>query len=129
MNPASPHRHPLQPAAAVVAALFGLVTIAAGGRVLLGWSDPGYVVFRPLLIYNTAMGLAYVAAGLAIWRGLEPGRKASAAIVVLNLIVLAAIVFLYASGSAIAIDSVRAMAFRTAVWLGLWLAMGRMRPR
>jgi hypothetical protein len=128
MSSASPHRHPLQPAAAVVAVLFGLVTIAAGGRVLMGWSDPGYVVFRPLLIYNTTMGLAYVAAGLAIWRSLELGRKASAAIFVLNVIVLVAVVFLYASGTAVAIDSVRAMSFRTVVWLGLWLATGRMRP-
>jgi hypothetical protein len=70
---------------AVVAAVFGLATIVAGGRVLTGWSDPGYVVYRPLLIYNTAMGVAYLAAG-----------------------------------SSVAIDSLRAMTFRTAVWLALF---------
>ena len=30
--------------AALVAVLFGLATLLAGGRVLMGYSDPGYVV-------------------------------------------------------------------------------------
>ena len=51
----------------LVAALFGIATIFAGTRVLLG-SDPGYIVFRPLLIYNTAMGIVYVAAAIIAWR-------------------------------------------------------------
>ena len=108
---------------AVVAVVFGLATIVAGGRVLTGWSDPGYVVFRPLLIYNTAMGLAYLAAGVAIWRSLPAGRIAAAAIFVLNLVVLGAIVFLYAAGGLVAIDSLRAMTFRTAVWLALFVGL------
>ena len=53
-----------------VAALFGVATIFAGGRVLLG-SDPGYVVFRPLLIYNTIMGVFYIAAAFTIWISIQ----------------------------------------------------------
>lgn len=106
--------------AAIVAVVFGLATIAAGGRVLTG-SDPGYIVFRPLLIYNTVMGVAYLSAGVAIWRSAHRGQYAAAAIFVLNLIVLGAIVLLYAAGRAIAVDSLGAMTFRTAVWLGLFL--------
>lgn len=56
----------IQGGLALVAALFGLATIIAGARVLAG-SDPGYIVFRPLLLYNTAMGFAYVAAGVIAW--------------------------------------------------------------
>ncbi len=48
---------------AAVAVLFGIATVVAGTRVLSG-SDPGYLVFRPLLIFNTAMGVAYLAAGV-----------------------------------------------------------------
>jgi len=47
--------------AAVAAVIFGLATVTAGGRVLLGYSEPGYVVYQPLLIYNTLMGFVYVA--------------------------------------------------------------------
>ncbi len=110
----------VQALAAGVAVLFGVATLFAGGRVLLG-SDPGYVVFRPLLFYNTAMGVAYVLTGVAIWRCLARGRLAAGAIFVLNLLVLAGIVLVYRSGGAVAVDSLRAMTLRTVVWLALFL--------
>jgi hypothetical protein len=102
-----------------VAVLFGLLTIFAGTRVLLG-SDPGYLVFRPLLIYNAAMGVVYVAAGIIARRNIRQGMYVAAAIFVLNLIVLTTIFFLYTEGNAIAVDSLRAMSLRTAVWLALF---------
>lgn len=108
--------------AAAVAMLFGVATLFAGTRVLLG-ADPGYVVFRPLLIYNTTMGVAYVIAGVMIWRRLARGRYAAGAIFLLNLLVLAGIVALYRSGGAVAVDSLRAMTFRTVVWLVLFFVV------
>ncbi len=107
---------------AAVAVLFGVATIFAGGRVLLG-ADPGYVVFRPLVIFNTAMGAAYLAAGITAWRSVNTGRRAAGAIFLLNLLVLAAILVIYRSGGAVAVDSLRAMTFRTVVWLVLFLAV------
>ena len=112
----------VQRIAAVVAVAFGVATLVAGGRVLAG-ADPGYVVYRPLLIYNTLMGLAYVAAGVTIWFSRPRGKYAAFAIFVCNLLVLLGVVFLYADGGAIAIDSVRAMAFRTFVWLALFVVL------
>jgi hypothetical protein len=112
----------IQGVLALAAALFGLATIIAGSRVLTG-SDPGYIVFRPLLIYNTAMGIAYVAAGVIAWRNLDRGKYAAATIFVLNLLVLGATGYLYAAGSAVAIDSLHAMIFRTVAWLVLFLGM------
>ena len=103
-----------------VAVLFGLLTIFAGTRVLLG-SNPGYIVFRPLLIYNTAMGIVYVAAGIIAWRNIKQGMYVAAAIFVLNLIVLTTIFFLYIEGNSIAIDSLRAMSLRTVVWFALFV--------
>ncbi len=108
---------------ALVAVLFGLATIFAGTRVLLG-SDPGYIVFRPLLIYNTAMGIVYVAAGIIAWRNFKQGMYVAAAIFVLNLVVLTAIYFLYTEGNSIAVDSLRAMSLRTIVWLTLFAGFG-----
>jgi len=109
--------------AAAVAVLFGVATLFAGGRVLLG-SDPGYEVFRPLLHYNTAMGLAYLVAGVIMWRSVDAGRYAAGAIFLLNLLVLAAVVIAYRRGGAVAVDSLQAMTFRTVVWLVLFLALG-----
>jgi hypothetical protein len=112
-----------QRSAAAVAVLFGLATLVAGGRVLMGFSDMGYVVYRPLLVYNTAMGAAYVAAGAAIWYGLRWGRHAALAIALLNLLVLAGVALLYAAGGPTAIESVRAMGLRTFVWIVLFLVL------
>ncbi len=113
---------------ALAAVLFGLATLWAGTRVLAG-SDPGYLVFRPLLLYNTAMGIAYVAAGVIAWRSAQRGRYAAAAIFVLNLLVLAAIAYLYAAGRPIAVESVRAMVLRTVVWLLLFVGLAWMSRR
>ena len=114
---------------ASVAVLFGLMTIVAGTRVLSG-ADPGYIVFRPLLIYNTAMGIVYVGAGVLGWRNLDRGKYAAAAIFVLNSMMLGATCYLYATGSFVALDSVHAMILRTGVWLALligWAWMSRRR--
>lgn len=111
-----------------MAVLFGVVTIVVGTRVL-GGSDPGYVVFRPLLIYNTAMGFAYVAAGGIAWRNVVRGEVAAAAIFALNLIVLGTVGYLYVAGTAVAIESVRAMTLRTVVWLVLFLGFAWVRRR
>lgn len=110
----------VQTIVAAVAVLFGVATLFAGGRVLLG-SDPGYEVFRPLLIYNTTMGVAYLAAGVTVWRSVKAGRRAAGAILLLNLLVLVGILFIYRSGEAVAVDSFRAMTLRTVVWLFLFL--------
>jgi hypothetical protein len=112
----------LQRIFALVAILFGLATVVAGLRVLTG-SDPGYVVFRPLLIYNAAMGLAYVAAGIIAWRSADQGKYIAGTIFVLNILVLGAIGYLYTTGNAVAIDSIRAMTLRSAVWLVLFLGL------
>ena len=112
-----------QKSLALVAVVFGAVTIVAGARVLAG-SDPGYVVFLPLLIYNSVMGLVYIGVGASGWRRLDHGRNGAAAVFLLNLLVLTAIWLVYTSGGAVAIDSVRAMTLRTAVWgvlfVGFW---------
>lgn len=121
----NPTMRVIRGAAASIAVLFGVATLVVGGRVLLG-ADPGYAVFRSLLVYNVAMGAAYVAAGVTIWRSPAWGRNFAGAIFVLNLVVLASIAFLYRSGGAVAVESLRAMTLRTVVWLVLFLAAARL---
>lgn len=115
-----------QGACALVAILFGLATLFAGVRVL-GGADPGYVVFMPLLVFNTAMGLLYVGAGVMAWYSLDRGRYAAGGLFAANLLVLAIIGYLHWSRTDVAMDSVYAMTLRTGVWLVLfgglaWLA-------
>lgn len=129
MNPSRAARF-LQWALALVAALFGLLTLLAGTRVLMG-ADPGYLVYRPLLVYNTVMGLLYVAAGALIWNSVQRGKQAAALICLLNLLVLALAAWLHGQGQGVALDSVWAMMLRTGVWLLLFLGLAwlsRRRP-
>lgn len=98
------------------------MTLVAGSRVLAG-ADPGYTVFQPLLVYNTAMGLAYVAAGVVAWRNADRGKYLAAIIFALNLLVLGAVAYLHATGGGVAVESLRAMVLRTGVWLVLCLGL------
>jgi sugar phosphate permease len=107
---------------ALVAVLFGLTTIVAGTRVLAG-ADPGYLVFRPLLLFNTVMGAVYVAAGLAAWKSARRGRYVAGGILSLNVGVLGILLFLRETANVVAAESVRAMLVRTAIWLVLFLAL------
>ncbi len=107
---------------ALISALFGLVTVIAGSRVLIGF-HPGYIVFWPLLVYNTLMGIAYMAAGVISWRNLERGKQAAAVIFVLNFLVLGTIGYLFVTGSSVAVESLRAMIFRTVIWFLLFLGL------
>ena len=106
----------------LAAVLFGLITIIVGSRVLSG-SDPGYSVFLPLLLYNIVMGVAYITAGITMWRNPAHGRNAAAAIFTLNFVVLGTVSYLYAVGASVAVESVAAMTFRTVVWLVLFLGI------
>lgn len=112
----------VQVSSAFVAILFGFITVFAGTRVLTG-TDPGYLVFKPLLFYNVTMGLAYVAVGVLTWHHVGRGKYAAGVIFILNFLVLGVIYYLYVMGGAVAIDSVRAMVFRTMVWLVLFFGL------
>lgn len=91
-------------------------------RVLLG-SNPGYIVYLPLLRFNTAMGLAYVAVGVIAWRNLKFSVYGAAGICVLNLFALGSIIYLYTPNGSIARESLQAMTFRTVVWLVFFLVL------
>jgi hypothetical protein len=104
----------------LIPVLFGLITIMVGLGVLAG-SDPGYKVFQQLLIYNTVMGIVYVIAGILAWRNLNRGKYASAVIFILNILMLGTISYMYVVGNDIAIESVRAMIFRTSIWFFLFV--------
>lgn len=113
----------IQTATAIIATAFGLVTMWVGGMTLFGFSDPGYVIFLPLLIYNTVMGFFYTATGILIWQQHPKATKASKIIFLLNILVLAIIVLLYGTNFGVAFDSLKAMSLRTLIWGIIYLSL------
>jgi hypothetical protein len=113
--------------AALAGGAFGLLTLFAGARVLLG-ADPGYTAFPPLLVFNTAMGAAYLAAAALLWRSPLAGRRAAGVVALVNLVVLLAIAGLHLTGGPVAVESVGAMALRTGFWSVVYLVVRRPQP-
>lgn len=118
----------IQYANAVIAAVFGLITIWVGGMTLLGFSDPGYVIFTPLLVFNTGMGFAYTSTGILIWQQHPKATEASKIIFGFNMLALAIITLLYYwMHFDIASDSLKAMTLRTVAWLLIWRSLAWIR--
>jgi len=106
-------------AASFSAILFGVVTIVAGARVLLG-ENPGYDVYFPLLYFNTIMGAVYVLVGIISLKKRRVGIHGAAIICLLNFSVLGMLLYMYAPNGVVAEASVQAMTFRTVVWVALF---------
>lgn len=103
--------------------IFGVLTLVASSRILYLGSDPGYVVFMPLLIFNHIMGVCYLIAGYLIWRNTQKSEMAALAVFLLNLIMLITIFIVYFMDSGVAINSFGAMTFRTIVWLLIFISL------
>lgn len=113
----------IQTVTAIIATAYGMITIWVGGMTLLGFSDPGYVIFIPLLIYNSVMGFFYTTTGVLIWRQHPNALQMSQIIFGLNALVLVLISLLYWINFDVAFDSVKAMSLRTVVWLIIWWSL------
>jgi len=113
----------IQKTASVIAVIFGVQTLVLSSRILYLGSDPGYVVFMPLLIFNHIMGVCYLIAGYLIWRNSQKGEVTALSVFLINLIVLLTIFVVYLKGSGVATDSLGAMTFRTVVWLLIFMSL------
>lgn len=104
----------------VVAILFGVATVFAGGRVLFGGEAArlaagAYVPF--VLWFNFASGFAYVLIGAGLIFGRRWAARAAALLAGAILVVFAAFGMHAASGGAFEPRTVAAMTVRTIVWL------------
>lgn len=128
----SARRDPWLIAAALLAIVFGLVTIRAGGRVLLGnpaaLAEAGhYVPF--VLWFNFVAGFAYVLAGIGMWLRRRWAVMLAMVIAAATVVVFAAFGLHVALGGAWESRTMAAMPVRSLVWIVLaWLAARRI-PR
>lgn len=104
--------------AALVALVFGVLTVASGGRALFGGVDMGATV--PFVLwFNFLAGFAYVAAGVGLWRQAHWARGASLAIAAATAAIMAAFLWHVARGGAYEMRTMGAMALRLAVWIAI----------
>lgn len=106
-----------------MAVIFGVVTVFVGGQTLLGFSDPGYTIFLPLLIFNFVMGFFYLVTGLLIWKSHKNALSTARTVFSLNLFVFLMVSLLYFSSDRVAMESLIAMAFRTGLWFAIYMVI------
>ena len=107
---------------AVAALLFGLLTIASGGRALFGdeaarQAAGAAVAF--VLWFNFVAGFAYVAAGVGLWLGRRWVALLAAAIAAATLLVFAAFGVHVMAGGAYELRTAAAMTLRSLFWLAI----------
>lgn len=115
---------------AVTAVVFGLLTIASGGRALFGGEAArqaagAYVAF--VLWFNFVAGFAYVVAGGGLWLRRRWSVPLGVAIALATVAVFAAFGAHVLAGGAYEARTVAAMTLRALVWTGIaWVAYLRL---
>jgi hypothetical protein len=112
---------------AVIAALFGLLTIREGGAVIFG-NDAARLAagnFVPFVVwFNFLAGFIYFVAGLGLWLQRRWAIRVAFSIAVATLVVFAAFGVHVATGGAFEMRTVLAMTLRVVVWFAI-AAIGR----
>lgn len=103
--------------AAIVAVAFSILTVIEGAQVLLGISQPDYVVLTPLLIYNFIMGIAGILVGVILWINYAKALRYTVIVTAAHLTVLLIIGSIFMSDGNVSQHSIQAMTIRLMVWL------------
>ena len=113
-----PTRTPSVTFAAIVAVVFGLLTIVSGARALFGGADMGAVV--PFVLwFNFVAGFAYVLAGVGLWYRSNWATGLSIAIALATAVVFATFLWQVWTGTAYEARTMGAMGLRLAVWVSI----------
>jgi hypothetical protein len=111
---------------AVVAVLFGALTVVSGGLALFGGEAARRVagaIVHSVLWFNFAAGFAYIACGLGLWRRRRWSVHLAVLIAVTTALMFAAFGAHVWTGGAYESRTVGAMALRTLLWIGIaWIA-------
>lgn len=111
-------------AAALVAVVFGALTIISGGAALFGGAAARAAVGNAVpfvLWFNFLSGFAYVLAGAGLFFWARWGAQLAMLIAAAILIVFAAFGWHVATGGAFEMRTVYAMLLRAAVWMAIAL--------
>jgi len=104
----------LKKVAATLALFIGIMSVFAGSKVLLGIDIKDYNILTWLVTYNVIFGVISIVAAYLIWNAKKLSKNLTLFILVMHFMV-----FLYLKffSDAVAIDSIKAMIFRTSIWL------------
>jgi hypothetical protein len=102
--------------AAIVASLIGILSVFSGSMVLLGLRSVDYRVLDWLVIYNVALGIISILVAYQIGKQHSRSKLMIMTILLLHFLVL---VYLYFFNDMVAVESIKAMAFRVGIWAAI----------
>jgi hypothetical protein len=111
-------------ASAIVAVVFGLLTIKSGGSVLFGDGSAAraaghYVGF--IVWFNFLAGFAYVAAGIGLWLKRSWATWLALGLAATTVVAFATFGLYVTNGGAFEMRTVWAMTLRSAIWISIAL--------
>ncbi len=104
----------LKKTAAILALFIGLMSVLVGSLILLGIDTKEYNILNWLVSYNVIFGVISIFAAYLIWRNKDQGKNLTLFILGMHFMVF--IILKFFSDTA-AQESVKAMIFRTGIWL------------
>lgn len=101
----------------VIGAIISIVTIVEGSSVLLGISVPKNIIVPALLYYNVVFGIVGLGISVKLWS--YPAKISSLvnSLAALHIAVFIIVTLFHFVAQATAIESVKAMLFRSVVWI------------
>ncbi|WP_033958447.1 hypothetical protein [Psychroserpens jangbogonensis] len=103
-----------QKIAAILALTLGVMSVFAGSKVLLDIDNKAYNVLIWLVTYNVIFGAISIIAAFYIWKNRSTAKYLSLFILTMHFSVFMYLKFL---SSTVASESIKAMLFRTSVWI------------
>jgi len=104
----------LKKIAAILALLIGVLSVFAGSKVLFGIDSKDYNVLIWLVSYNVFFGFISIITAYFIWKGLTKGKNLTLFILTMHFMVF---IYLNFISKTVAIESIKAMIFRTGIWI------------
>jgi len=104
----------LKKIAATLALFIGIMSVFAGSKVLLGIDSKDYNVLTWLVSYNVIFGIISIVAAYLIWQAKKMSKSLTLFILTMHFVVF---LYLKLFSDTVAIDSIKAMIFRTSIWL------------
>ena len=102
--------------ATILAILIGILSVISGSMVLLGLRSVDYRVLDWLVVYNVILGIISILVAYQIGKQHNRSKLMIMTILLLHFLVL---VYLYFFNDMVAVESIKAMAFRVGIWAAI----------
>lgn len=104
--------------AAIIALFIGIMSVISGSLVLLNYNIPNYNVLNWLVIYNVIFGAISIVAAFLIWKNNSIAKKMVVFILASHTLIA---IYLNFFSETVASKSIKAMDFRIAIWILIYL--------